>query len=85
MNFIIDNRTPSASGSAPPDRDVPGAAGHDLHVIVVAVLQNLRDMLDRFPQHDDQRQLPVRGQGVGLVGAHFAFLVDHTFSGHDRL
>jgi hypothetical protein len=77
--------TPSASGSAPPDSEVPAPRGTTLTLLVVAVAQDARDLFHRLRQHHHHRHLAVGGQPVGLEGAQLVGVVDHALARHDGL
>ena len=79
-----------AQGDPVPERQgaarQPGAgpARNDLHAAAVAELEHGGDLLGRFRQHHQHRQLPVGRQTVGFIGEELAFLLDDAFAGHDR-
>ena len=45
--------------------------------------QDLRDLLDRFQQHDDQRHLSVGGQDVAFIGPQAGRLADDLLARND--
>ena len=45
------------------------AARNDLDVVLVAELQDLRNVFGRARQHDEHRDVAICGEGVGLVSA----------------
>ena len=83
LNLPRPSRTPSASGSAPPDSDVPAPRGTTLTPCRWQYLRTLRDLLGRRRQHDDHRQLPIGGQSVGFIDAHLVLLDDDAFARYD--
>jgi len=63
----VEITTPSAIGSAPPDKPVGGAARHDRHVQRAADVQDRQHLLFVVRQRDDHRQLAVGRQPVTFV------------------
>ena len=57
-----------ATGSAPPDSPVPGAAGDERHAELGAPADDeLRHLLGGLGQHDQPRRAPVRREAVALI------------------
>ena len=76
--------TASSCGIAPPDNDGPGAARHDIDLLVAAEPHDARDLLGRARQRHRERQAAVGGQRVGLEGAPAGFVGDEAFARQDR-
>ena len=77
----MPSSTPSASGSAPPESEVPGAARNHLDALVVAIAQYLGDLLGGLRQHHHHGQLPVGGKPIAVIGPHSRLGCDHTLAG----
>ena len=60
-----------------------GPARHHLDAVVVAIFQNLRDLLGGVRQHHHHRRLAIGGQRIGLVGQHLGGARDHALARHD--
>jgi hypothetical protein len=47
----------------------------------MAVFENFSDLLRRFRQHHDHRELAIGGQAIAFIGAEFLFFGDYTLAG----
>ncbi len=59
------------------------AARHHTNIVIVTITQNLRDLIDRFRQHNHQRQRAMRRQAIALKHAHCIDGIDNAFARHD--
>ncbi len=55
-----------------------GPPRHHLDAVLVAVAQYGGDLIGRVRQHHNQGKLPISGQAVRLIWAHFALRIDHA-------
>ena len=62
----------------------PGAARHDIDLLVAAEPHDARDLLGRARQRDRERQAAVGRQRVGLERAPAGFVGDEAFGREDR-
>ena len=83
LNFARLSSTPSASGRAPPESPVPAPRADDRHFQASACPHHLLDLFDGVGQHRDERDLPVRGQAVALVGSQVLLGVEHRGVGEE--
>jgi hypothetical protein len=58
-------------------------ARHDLDAVVMAVFQDLRDLLGGVRKHHNHRRLAVGSERIGLVGLHFPCRGNHALARHD--
>ena len=55
-------------------------ARHDLDPVFEGIAQHFRHFRRGFRQHDHKRHLPVGGEPIGLINAHFLARFDHPFA-----
>ncbi len=60
-----------------------GAARHHLDALLLAIFEDLRDLLGGVGQHDDHRRLAIGGQAIGFIRDHLGGAVDDALARHD--
>ena len=83
LNLARPSKTPSASGSAPPESEVPAPRGTTLMPSVSQSLRNARDLGGGLGQHAGERRLAVGAQAVALVGLEGIRIGDHALARND--
>ena len=79
----MPRRTPSASGKAPPESEVPAPRGTTLILFARAIAHHLLNLRRRLRQHGHHGRLTVSGEPVGFEGPQFLLMVDHAFARND--
>src|SRR6266404_8829222 len=77
LNLLRPSSTPSASGSAPPDSEVPAPRGTTLMPCSKQYFRICDTCCVVLPD-TTQQVSQIRGQAIGLVGQHFRRTVDHA-------